>query len=77
MTNEVIYKDVPFTYLIGWSKHNLWYYGCRFAKGCKPDDLWTKYFTSSIGKDDIKGVREYRQELGEPDVIRGQKDIQQ
>ena len=38
---------VPYTYLI---KHKLTgrvYYGSRYAKGCHPDDLWKKYFTSS------------------------------
>lgn len=38
---------IPFTYLIGWSKYDKWYYGVRFAKGCNPDDLWNTYFTSS------------------------------
>jgi len=37
--------------------------GVRYARGCHPDDLWTKYFTSS------KHVRKFREENGEPDVI--------
>ena len=37
--------------------------GVRFARGCHPDDLWTKYFTSS------KVVQEYREKHGEPDVV--------
>ena len=53
----------PFTYLIGWSQLDRWYYGVRYARGCHPDDLWTRYFTSS------KGVKEYRETYGEPDVI--------
>ena len=53
----------PYTYLIGWSKQNLFYYGVRYAKGCDPDDLWKKYFTSS------KRVEKLRAEFGEPDVI--------
>lgn len=53
----------PYTYLIGWSNHNIWYYGLRFARGCQPDDLWKKYFTSS------KLVKSYRKKHGEPDVI--------
>ena len=53
----------PYTYLIGWSKLNKWYYGVRFAKGCRPDDLWTSYYTSS------KYVKMFREENGEPDVI--------
>jgi hypothetical protein len=53
----------PYTYLIGWSKLNKWYYGVRFAKGCRPDDLWVSYYTSS------KYVKTFRKENGEPDVI--------
>lgn len=53
----------PFTYLIGWKEFDKWYYGVRFARNCQPDDLWTKYFTSS------KHVQEFRKEHGEPDVI--------
>ena len=37
--------------------------GVRYARGCHPDDLWTKYFTSS------KHVLRFRKEHGEPDVI--------
>ena len=37
--------------------------GVRFARNCHPDDLWTKYFTSSVN------VMEYRWLYGEPDVI--------
>lgn len=61
----------PFTYLIGWSKLNRWYYGsrtaritrCLYESGCHPDDLWKTYFTSS------NHVEEFRQKFGEPDVI--------
>lgn len=53
----------PFTYLIGWKNHDIWYYGVRYAKGCKPEDLWLTYFTSSAK------VCQLRNELGEPDVI--------
>jgi hypothetical protein len=53
----------PYTYLIGWSSQNLWYYGVRYAKGCDPSDLWTKYFTSS------KPVKKTHEIYGEPDVI--------
>jgi hypothetical protein len=58
---------IPYTYLIGWSNHNLWYYGVRYSKGCNPDDLWSKYFTSS------KYVAEIRSSIGEPDVIQIRK----
>lgn len=57
----------PFTYLIGWSQHNLWYYGVRVKYGTTPEDLWTKYFTSS------KKVKQFRQLLGEPDVVQVRK----
>ena len=38
---------IPYTYIIGWSSLNKWYYGVRYAKNCKPEDLWKTYFTSS------------------------------
>lgn len=53
----------PYTYLIGWSNLNKWYYGRRTSKGCHPTDLWIKYFTSS------KSVKQYRKQFGEPDVV--------
>lgn len=55
--------SIYYTYLIGWSAHNKWYYGVRYAKGCTPDDLWTTYFTSSVY------IKECRCNWGEPDVI--------
>ena len=66
---ETVYT--PYTYLIGWSKLNKWYYGSRYAtkdkclyeSGCHPDDLWETYHTSS----DL--VTSFREEHGEPDVI--------
>jgi len=57
-----------YTYLIGWSNLDLWYYGVRFANKCHPSqDLWHKYFTSS------KLVKKYRKSFGEPDVIQIRK----
>lgn len=53
----------PYTYLIGWSKHNKWYYGLRYAKNCHPADLWKSYFTSS------RVVKNLYKKLGDPDVI--------
>ena len=38
---------IPFTYLVKHIPTNRYYYGVRFKKGCHPNDLWTKYFTSS------------------------------
>lgn len=59
--------NTPYTYLIGWSLHNKWYYGSRYSKECNPADLWVKYFTSSIK------VSELRKTLGEPDIIQVRK----
>lgn len=56
----------PYTYLIGWSSQQKYYYGVRYAKNCSPDDFWVKYFTSSdavsamrliYGDPDIKQIR--------------------
>lgn len=57
----------PYTYLIGWSKHNKYYYGVRYGKNCNPNDLWVSYFTSSVL------VKEYRTNFGEPDIIQIRK----
>lgn len=54
---------MPYTYLIGWSELNKWYYGARWARNCTPTDLWKTYFTSS------KYVHEFMHLNGEPDVI--------
>jgi hypothetical protein len=54
---------MAYTYLIGWSEFNKWYYGVRFAKNSMPNDLWVTYFTSS------KEVKKFREEHGEPDII--------
>jgi hypothetical protein len=58
---------LPYTYLVGWTKINKWYYGARYAKDCHPDDLLSTYFTSSIY------VSEMRERYGEPDVIQIRK----
>ena len=54
---------IPYTYLIGWTKYNKFYYGRRTAKGCNPSEFWIKYFTSS------KYVKDFRMKYGEPDII--------
>lgn len=54
---------IPYTYLIGWSKIDKWYYGVRYATNCDPALFWIVYFTSS----DV--VKQYRNDYGEPDVI--------
>jgi hypothetical protein len=53
----------PYTYLIGWSNHKLYYYGVRYAKTCDPLELWVTYFTSS------KYVKEFVKNNGDPDII--------
>jgi hypothetical protein len=65
MSSKSIY--IPYTYLIGWSDHNKWYYGVRFAVNCNPNDLWKTYFTSS------NIVKRFREEYGEPDIIQIRK----
>lgn len=55
---------LSYTYLIGWSVHDRWYYGCRTNNKVSPyEDLWKVYFTSS------KIVQKFRDEHGEPDFI--------
>jgi hypothetical protein len=58
---------IPYTYLIGWSKHNTFYYGRRTAKNCHPNEFWIKYFTSS------KDVKNFRNNNGDPDIIQIRK----
>lgn len=61
---------IPYTYLIGWSIHNKWYYGSETSSGRKianPKNLWTIYFTSS------KHVKKFRETYGEPDIIQIRK----
>lgn len=54
----------PYTYLIGWTKQDKWYYGVRYANRVSPEfDLWKVYFTSS------NYVTEFRKMHGEPDVV--------
>ncbi len=56
---------LPYTYLIGWSKLDKWYYGSEtgLAKKAHPKNLWTTYYTSSTY------VKSFRETYGEPDVI--------
>lgn len=61
----------PYTYLIGWSIHNLFYYGVEYKNSSKgianPTNLWTTYFTSS------RTIHHLRAKHGEPDVIQIRK----
>jgi hypothetical protein len=56
-----------YTYLIGWSNLNKYYYGRRTAVNCDPSELWKSYFTSSVH------VTEYRKLHGEPDIVQIRK----
>lgn len=58
---------IPYTYLLGWTKVNLWYYGVRYSKTCHPNDLWNSYKTSS------KYVRIVIELFGEPNIIQIRK----
>lgn len=53
-----------YTYLIGWTNHNIWYYGSQYGKNADPKNLWESYFTSS------KYVHAMKDEHGDPDVIK-------
>jgi hypothetical protein len=57
----------PYTYLIGWSKHQKFYYGVRYGKNCNPSELWITYFTSS------PIVKRFVEEHGQPDIIQVRK----
>ena len=65
MNNSIIYT--PYLYHIGWSKTNMHYIGVEYKPTAHPDNLWTKYFTSS------KYVNAYREENGEPDIVEVRK----
>jgi hypothetical protein len=58
---------MPYTYLVGWSQQDKFYYGARWAKDCDPSDLWISYFTSS------KHVKDFRALYGEPDIVQVRK----
>lgn len=54
---------IPYTYLIGWTQHNKWYYGVQYGKKANPKNLWSTYFTSS------NYVKRLMKDLGNPDVV--------
>lgn len=54
---------MAYTYLIGWSKYNKFYYGVRFSKKSDPSELWVSYYTSS------KHVKSFAKLNGDPDII--------
>ncbi len=65
MNNYIIYT--PYVYHICWSKHNMHYIGVEYKSTAHPDNLWSKYFTSS------NEVKKYRGEHGEPDIVEVRK----
>lgn len=58
---------MAYTYLIGWSNLNRYYYGVRYSKKCHPTDLFVTYFTSS------KRVKQFIKIHGNPDIIQIRK----
>ena len=60
-------KHLPYTYLIGWTNQQKYYYGVRYSKTCHPDNLFKTYFTSS------KYVKEFIKQYGIPDLIQIRK----
>jgi hypothetical protein len=59
--------NTPYTYLIGWTEHDKWYYGSQYGKKANPSNLWKTYFTSS------KHVKNFREKYGDPDIIQIRK----
>lgn len=53
----------PYTYIIGWTKYNKYYYGVQYGLTADPENLWKKYYTSSLA------VKEFRKTYGEPDLV--------
>lgn len=60
---------MAYTYLLGWSKINKFYYGVRFAKNCHPNELCKTYFSSS------KHVKNIISEYGLPNIIQVRKNF--
>ena len=52
-----------FTYLLGWSKQEKFYYGVRYKDGCGPETLGTSYFSSSVH------VKQFIKDHGLPDIV--------
>jgi hypothetical protein len=70
MNTNTTFITKPYTYLIGWSNQNKFYYGVRFAKNCNPEELMKSYFTSS------KYVKQFIEINGLPDIIEIRKIFQ-
>lgn len=59
-------QTIPYTYFLYHKPTGLKYYGVRYRRGCNPNDLWVKYFSSSsIIKQMIKdyGVESFDYEV--------------
>lgn len=56
-----------FTYLLGWTIFNKFYYGVRYKDGVTPDSLGTTYFSSS------RYVKKFIDENGLPDIMQVRK----
>lgn len=59
----------PYTYLVGWSSLNKYYYGVKYGRKADPNTFWVDYFTSS------SYVQEYRELYGEPDIIQIRREF--
>ena len=64
MSSKTIYSRNCYTYRIGWTHLNIWYYGAKYGKESDPTKLWVSYFTSS------DYVKKFRELHGEPDFIK-------
>jgi hypothetical protein len=58
---------IPYTYLIGWTEQNKFYYGVRYASNCTPSELMITYFTSSSRVIEMIGL------YGLPNIIQVRK----
>lgn len=65
--NHTAGDRTPYTYLLGWTEYNKWYYGSQYGEECHPNNLWNSYFTSS------KVVYRFREIYGDPDIIQIRK----
>lgn len=52
-----------YTYVLRWTQHGKSYYGARWSKNARPDDLCTTYFSSS------ETVKQFIEKNGLPDVV--------
>lgn len=67
----------PYTYLIGWSKQNKFYYGRRTAKNCHPKEFWikgqipwNKGRTGVYSEESTNKIRESKLGISRPDSVK-------